>query len=50
MPYKLTITLSERDLRLFRSQLLKARESVEIAEDDEILAAARELVSAIARA
>ncbi len=28
MPYKLTITLSERDLRLFRSQLLKARESV----------------------
>ena len=47
MPYKLTITLSERDLRLFRSQLLKARESVEIAEDDEILAAARELVSAM---
>ncbi len=47
MPYKLTITLSERDLRLFRRQLQKARDAVEIAEDEEILAAARDLVTAM---
>jgi len=45
MPYNITIKLSDRDLRHFRRELLKARESVQIAEDDEILAAAHELVA-----
>jgi len=45
MPYKLTIELSDRDLRHFRRELLKARESVGIAEDEEILAAAGDVVS-----
>ncbi len=44
MPYKLTIELSDRDLRHFRRELKKARESVQIADDDEILTAAAELV------
>jgi uncharacterized membrane protein YkvA (DUF1232 family) len=47
MPYKLTIELSDRDLRHFRRELLKARESVGIAEDEEILAAAGDVVSAM---
>lgn len=47
MPYKLTIELSDRDLRHFRAELLKARESVQIAEDEEILGAARELVASM---
>jgi uncharacterized membrane protein YkvA (DUF1232 family) len=40
MPYKLTIELSDRDLRHFRRELQRTRQSVSIAEDDEILAAA----------
>ena len=44
MPYKLTIELSDRDLRHFRRELKKARASVEIADDEEILGAARDLV------
>jgi uncharacterized membrane protein YkvA (DUF1232 family) len=44
MPYKLTIQLSDRDLIHFRRELYKAREAVGIAEDDEILAAAGDVV------
>jgi uncharacterized membrane protein YkvA (DUF1232 family) len=44
MPYKLTIELSDRDLRHFRRELKKARDSVQIADDDEILSAANDLV------
>lgn len=44
MPYKLTIELSDRDLRHFRRELKKARDSVQIADDDEILSAASDLV------
>ncbi len=44
MPYKLTIELSDRDLRHFRRELKKARESVRIADDEEILAAASDLI------
>jgi hypothetical protein len=47
MPYKLTITLSDRDLIHFRRELHKARESVGIAEDEEILAAAGDVVRAM---
>jgi uncharacterized membrane protein YkvA (DUF1232 family) len=47
MPYKLTIELSDRDLRHFRRELDKARASVGIADDEEILAAARDLVQSM---
>jgi Uncharacterized conserved protein len=47
MPYKLTIELSDRDLRHFRRELKKARESVQIADDEEILGAANELVQSM---
>src|SRR4029453_7499494 len=40
MPYRLTIELSDRDLRHFRRELQRSRESVSIADDDEILGAA----------
>ena len=50
MPYKLTIELSDRDLRHFRRELRKARESVQIADDEEILTAAVDLVAAMRRA
>ena len=49
MGYKLTIELSDRDLRHFRRELRKARESVEIADDEEILGAAAELVATMRR-
>ena len=45
MPFKLTIELSSRDLRHFRRELRRARESVSIADDEEILAAAADLVA-----
>jgi uncharacterized membrane protein YkvA (DUF1232 family) len=44
MPFKLTIELSDRDLRHFRRELKKTRDSVQIADDEEILGAAAELV------
>jgi len=44
MPYKLTIELSDRDLRHFRRELKKARDSVQIADDEEILGAAVDMV------
>jgi uncharacterized membrane protein YkvA (DUF1232 family) len=44
MPFKLTIELSDRDLRHFRRELKKTRESVQIADDEEILGAAADLV------
>jgi uncharacterized membrane protein YkvA (DUF1232 family) len=47
MPYKLTIKLSDRDLIHFRRELHKAREAVGIAEDEEILAAAGDVVQAM---
>ena len=50
MGYKLTIELSDRDLRHFRRELHKARESVQIADDEEILGAAADLVAAMRRA
>ncbi|MGI9247138.1 MAG: YkvA family protein [Steroidobacteraceae bacterium] len=50
MPYKLTIELSDRDLRHFRRELQKSRASVQIADDDEILGAAADLVVAMRRA
>jgi len=50
MSYKMTIELSDRDLRHFRRELKKARESVQIADDEEILAAAVDLVAAMKRA
>ncbi|HET7204120.1 MAG TPA: YkvA family protein [Steroidobacteraceae bacterium] len=49
MAYKLTIELSDRDLRHFRRELRKARESVQIADDEEILGAAADLVTAMRR-
>ena len=50
MPYKLTIELSDRDLRHFRRELKRTRDAVGIADDDEILGAAAELVQALRRA
>jgi uncharacterized membrane protein YkvA (DUF1232 family) len=47
MPYKLTIELSDRDLIHFRRELYKAREAVGIAEDEEILSAAGDVVHAM---
>jgi uncharacterized membrane protein YkvA (DUF1232 family) len=49
MSYKLTIELSDRDLRHFRRELRKARESVQIADDEEILSAASDLVASMRR-
>ncbi len=45
MPYKLTIELSDRDLRHFRRELQRSRESVSIADDEEILGAASEFIA-----
>jgi uncharacterized membrane protein YkvA (DUF1232 family) len=42
MPYKLTIELSDRDLRHFRRELQRTRQAVSIADDEEILSAAAE--------
>jgi uncharacterized membrane protein YkvA (DUF1232 family) len=47
MPFKLTIELSERDLRHFRRELRRAHEAVSIADDEEILAAAADLVATL---
>jgi uncharacterized membrane protein YkvA (DUF1232 family) len=49
MAYKLTIELSDRDLKHFRRELRLARESVGIADDDEILGAAADLVAELRR-
>ena len=49
MPYKLTIELSDRDLRHFRRELQRSRESVRIADDEEILGAASEFVARLRR-
>ena len=45
MPFKLIIELSNRDLRHFRRELRRAREAVSIADDEEILSAAADLVT-----
>ena len=49
MAYKMTIELSDRDLRHFRRELHKTRESVQIADDEDILAAAVDLVAVMRR-
>ena len=49
MAYKHTIELSERDLKHFRRELRRAREAVGIADDEEILGAADELVASLRR-
>jgi hypothetical protein len=47
MAFKLTIELSDRDLRHFRRELRRAHAAVRIADDDEILAAAADLVATL---
>jgi uncharacterized membrane protein YkvA (DUF1232 family) len=47
MPFKLTIELSDSDLRHFRRELRRAHEAVGIADDDEILSAAADLVQTL---
>ena len=47
MGFKLTIELSNRDLRHFRRELRRAREAVGIADDEDILAAATDLVATL---
>ena len=49
MPFKLIIELSDRDLRHFRRELRHAREAVGIADDEEILGAAADLVETLRR-
>ena len=50
MTFRLTIELSNRDLRHFRRELKRAREAVSIADDDEILSAAADLVVSLREA
>jgi uncharacterized membrane protein YkvA (DUF1232 family) len=50
MSHKIVIELSDRDLRYFRGELRRAREAVGIADDEEILAAAVDLVASLRRA
>lgn len=45
MAFKITIELSERDLDHFRRELGNARKAVRIADDEEILSAARDLIA-----
>jgi uncharacterized membrane protein YkvA (DUF1232 family) len=47
MALRLTIELSQRDLRHFRRELRRARSAVRIADDEEIVAAAGELVASL---
>jgi uncharacterized membrane protein YkvA (DUF1232 family) len=47
MAFKLTIELSDRDLRHFRRELRRAHAAVRIADDDEFLAAAADLVATL---
>jgi uncharacterized membrane protein YkvA (DUF1232 family) len=47
MPLKLTIELSDRDLRHLRRALKRARAAVGIADDEEILAAAAQMVQTL---
>lgn len=50
MTLRISIEFSERDLRHFRRELRRARASVGVADDEEILAAARDLAGSIGRA
>jgi uncharacterized membrane protein YkvA (DUF1232 family) len=50
MTFKLTIELSDRDLRHFRRELKRAHAAVGIADDEEILAAAADLVETLRQA
>jgi uncharacterized membrane protein YkvA (DUF1232 family) len=47
MAFRISIELSERDLRHFRRELDKARHAVRIADDEEILSAARDLAASL---
>jgi uncharacterized membrane protein YkvA (DUF1232 family) len=49
MPYRITIELSDRDLRHFRRELERSRESMSIAEDEDIVAAASEFIARLRR-
>jgi uncharacterized membrane protein YkvA (DUF1232 family) len=48
MTYKLTIELSERDLRHFQREMRRTRESVRIADDEDIIQAARDVLAEFA--
>jgi uncharacterized membrane protein YkvA (DUF1232 family) len=47
MPYKISIELSDRDLRHFRRELRREREALAIADDEEILGAALEMIGTL---
>ncbi len=47
MAFRITIELSERDLRHFRRELRKAHDAVRIADDEDILAAAKDFAAAL---
>jgi uncharacterized membrane protein YkvA (DUF1232 family) len=47
MAFTITIELSARDLRHFRRELDKARKAVRIADDEEILSAARDMLASL---
>ena len=47
MPFKITIELSDRDLRHFQRELRKAHASVRSADDEEIIGAAAELLTSM---
>ncbi|MFO1407276.1 MAG: YkvA family protein [Steroidobacteraceae bacterium] len=49
MTLRISIEFSERDLRHFRRELRKARAAVGVADDEEILSAARDLAASIGR-
>jgi uncharacterized membrane protein YkvA (DUF1232 family) len=50
MTFKLTIELSDRDLRHFRRELQRAHAAVRSADDEDILAAAADLVATLHKA
>lgn len=47
MPYKIMIELSDRDLRHFRRELRRERESLAIADDEEIVGAALDMITVL---
>jgi uncharacterized membrane protein YkvA (DUF1232 family) len=47
MPYKIMIELSDRDLRHFRRELRREREALAIADDEEILGAALDMITVL---
>jgi uncharacterized membrane protein YkvA (DUF1232 family) len=47
MAFRITIELSERDFQHFRRELRKAHDAVRIADDDDILAAAKDMAASL---